>query len=369
MSKKVVAIVSVLKPVDDTRNYEKTALSLGNTNKYAINIIGFWSKKIPRHPNISFYPVFNFGRLSIRRLWAPVKVFQIILKVKPQLIIVTCAELLSVMILYRIIFGTKVIYDIQENYYRNVLYSGAYPMLASYPLAWSIRLIEKLSAPFVNYFFLAEKVYKQQLRFANSRSQVLENKAIIPDNLQHYSGRRDDKIIFVYTGTIAVHYGIFDAIDFIHKLKHIMPRVQLLIIGYAPDKKMRQKVIELARNKDYIKTEGVESLVSHTQIIKSLSEAHFCLMPYHDNKSIKGRIPTKLYECLSLETPLIISPNNAWNSLIEENNAGIIYNFHSEELPSAAQLKQKFYGRNLATNYLWKDEGEKLIRLAEKLLK
>ena len=52
MTKKVIAIISVLKPVDDTRNYEKVAASISNTNKYDINIIGFSANKKPANPNI-----------------------------------------------------------------------------------------------------------------------------------------------------------------------------------------------------------------------------------------------------------------------------------------------------------------------------
>ena len=123
MTKKVIAIVSVLKPVDDTRNYEKVAVTISNTNKYDINIIGFLSKKNPTSPNTNFFPVFSFPRLSLERFLAPLKVYNILLKLKPELIIVTCAELLIVtcaellvdIFLYKILFGCKIIYDVQEN--------------------------------------------------------------------------------------------------------------------------------------------------------------------------------------------------------------------------------------------------------------
>jgi hypothetical protein len=63
MSKKVVAILSVLKPVDDTRNLEKIASSLGNTNKYDINIIGFEAKNLPDVQNITCHPIIQFRQI------------------------------------------------------------------------------------------------------------------------------------------------------------------------------------------------------------------------------------------------------------------------------------------------------------------
>ncbi|MCK5102291.1 MAG: glycosyltransferase, partial [Cyclobacteriaceae bacterium] len=83
MTKKVIAIISVLKPVDDTRNFEKIARSLSNTNKYDINIIGFSTINIPSYPNIAFHPIFNLKRTSIKRLGVPVIIYKKLLKLKP----------------------------------------------------------------------------------------------------------------------------------------------------------------------------------------------------------------------------------------------------------------------------------------------
>ena len=86
MTKKVISIVSVLKPVDDTRNYEKIATSIGNTNKYDINIIGFTSKNAKPHDSIIFHSLGTFPRLSWSRVYAPFKVYKYYLKVKPDAI-------------------------------------------------------------------------------------------------------------------------------------------------------------------------------------------------------------------------------------------------------------------------------------------
>ncbi len=47
MKKTKVVIVSLLKPIDDSRMYEKFGLTLEQANEYEINIIGFTSKNIP----------------------------------------------------------------------------------------------------------------------------------------------------------------------------------------------------------------------------------------------------------------------------------------------------------------------------------
>ncbi len=368
MSKKVIAILSVLKPVDDTRNFEKIARSIGNTNKYDINIIGFSTKNIPHHPNIRFYPVFSFQRMCLKRLSVPFTVFRKLVKLRPELIIVTCAELLTVIYLYKILFGCKVIYDIQENYYRNIIYTNVYPGFIKYPLAFAIRLIEQFGRPFINKYFLAEKIYSEQLLFTKGKSIILENKVIMHENLQIIRPTMNDTITFVYTGTIAEHYGIFEAIQFIKQIHDINRNVELIIIGFAPDREVYKKIIAATKNYDFINIKGGDRLIPHNQIINQLLKADFCLMPYQQNQSTAGRIPTKLYECLSLEMPVVISHNTAWNDLVRQNNAGIIHDFTSNLIPEDILKHVTYYGNNLSSNYLWKNEEIKLIKVIEELI-
>ena len=59
-----ISIISILKPVNDTRMFEKFGLSLGQTNKYDVNIIGFKSKKIKKIKDVRFYPIFSFWNFT-----------------------------------------------------------------------------------------------------------------------------------------------------------------------------------------------------------------------------------------------------------------------------------------------------------------
>ena len=368
MTKKVIAIVSVLKPVDDTRNYEKFARSISNTNKYDINIIGFSTKNIPSNPNITFHPIFNFRRNSIKRLIAPIHIFRKLLKLKPELIIVTTGELLIIICLYKILFGSKLIYDIQENYYRNIIYTNAYPALLKYPIALVVRSIELVSSLFIDQFILAEKVYMSQMKYISSKAEIIENKALIPSHLRSIKQENNENMVFVYSGTIAAHYGIFDAIDFIKNLKATIDHIQFIIIGYAAQEKIYKKLQKAVHDLSYIKIIGENRLVPHNQILMEMKKADFCLLPYQANKSTEGRIPTKLFECLVMEKPVIITSNPSWNSIIHENNAGIIHDFKSESKSLSDKLHKQFYGNNLSLQSMWVSSSDRLIKIVQKML-
>ena len=368
MTKSVVAIVSVLKTVADTRNHEKIATSISNTNKYEINIIGFWTKKLPVQENITFHPLRRFNRLSVKRLRVQVDILKLLLKLKPELVIVTCAELLAVICLYRIIFGGKIIYDIQENYYRNIIYTNTYPALIRYPIAAIVRLMEYLCSPMVNMFFLAEKIYTQQLKFIGTKYKIIENKAVIPENFPDNLMKSNHKITFLYTGTIAEHYGIFEAIRFIDRLYQVHQNIELRIVGFAPDEKVLLKTRGQTKSKDYIKFSGGDVFVPHIQILKEIRLCNFCLMPYRRNKATEGRIPTKLFECLVLETPVIISPDPIWETMMRKNNAGFIWDFMDSDVPAQDLLRQRFYGKNLSWQYRWNAESVLVAKAVDQLI-
>lgn len=362
MTKKVIAIISVLKPVDDTRNYEKIAKTISNTNKYDTNIIGFSAKIIPANTNITFHPIFNFKRTSITRLGASLLIWKKLLKLKPELIIVTAAELLIVSVLHHILFGTKIIYDIQENYYRNISYTDSYPPIIRYPIAFVIRGIEIIASLFVDKIILAERVYSEQMKYLSAKAIIIENKALIPDYIKNEKQSKTEHMTFVYSGTIAEHYGIFDAIEFIKQLKSSIDHVQLVIIGYTAQKHVYHKLHKLSKGFGYIKIIGGDSLVPHNQILKEIKRTDFCLLPYQKNKSTEGCIPTKLFECLAMEKPVIIPSSPTWDAMIKENNAGILFDFKNI-VPSLLQkLNKKYYGNHLSSQFEWEQISDKLLK-------
>ena len=106
----------------------------------------------------------------------------------------------------------------------------------------------------------------------------------------------------------------------------------------------------------------------HDQILNEIIKCDFCLLPYQKNRSTEGRIPTKLFECLALEIPVIITPNPAWDSLISKNNAGIIHDFKSVNTFLTNNLNTRYYGNNLSNDYTWQNSSDKLINTIQSLL-
>ena len=181
--KRRIVIASILKPVDDTRMLEKIGLSLARKDGFAVSIIGYATTSPSIVTNIRLISLGHFPRLSLRRWMAKWVVLRKAWALQPTHFIFTTHELILPAIILKVARGTHIIYDVRENFYRNIRNSESLPWLARISLAMLVRFKEKLLAPTIDHFFLAEKAYEKEFRFHRGGWTVLENKALIPAGL------------------------------------------------------------------------------------------------------------------------------------------------------------------------------------------
>lgn len=369
MRKTKVVLVSILKPVDDTRLYEKIGLSLDQTNKYEINIIGFSTKNTSKPENIIWHGLGTFTRWSCKRLLAQLKCFKIILKVKPEIIIFNTPELLIVMILNRILFGRKIIYDVLENYRKNILHTTTYPGWIRPFLAYAVRSMERLSRPFIDHYFLAEKSYTNELGFTRNKHTVIVNKFKSMVSPHNWVKGTNKNIQLLYSGTIAENYGIFEAITLADNLYRIDNKVQLLIIGYCAQSSVLKQIRAKITDKPHITLVGGDQPVPHQTIITAIKSSSFAVLPYQKNPSTDSCFPTKIYEYMAHQLPMIISNNPYWIDFCQPYNACISVNFN--QLDPAAVLTaiktQPFYMPEMPMDIYWESEEAKMLEAIAKL--
>ncbi len=360
-------IGSVLKPVDDIRHYHKLALSMTKTNKYGFNIIGFNSKNHSTHPDIIFIPLFHFKRISLGRLFAPLRFLLKLIKLKPEAIIVNTSELLPVSILYQIIFGTRIVYDIQENYQLNIKYLSPLPsFLKPLAAAW-VRGVETMSAPFVRHFILAENSYTS-LPFIGHRWTLLQNKALpLPAPA---AGKGDlNAPVFLVSGTLSLTYGIREAIDAFLKIHETIPGSQLHLCGKVPDKKSIQYVTKTTSNHPSITLTGGADGVPYEAIQSAIAQADFGLVFYRDNPAINECFPTRIWEYMSYRLPMIIQEERMWTNYCLEKKAAVIFKSGQASTGDFLSiLDSTFYPATIDySDIYWTAEEHKLTELVNTL--
>jgi hypothetical protein len=366
MKKRRIVLASILKPVDDTRMSEKLAASLAKLEDYEVYVIGYPSRIKTPADSITRITLKSFKRISTERLLAPLAVLKSCIQVKPELLIVNTHELLMVSVVNRILFGTKIVYDIQENYARNILHTTAFSWPLRPLLAGWVRLKEMLLTPLFHGVLLAEKCYENELPFVRSKSLVLENKAVVPANFNHQPPA--DKIKLVFTGTLAESTGVFQAINLALKLHPLNPKVELEIIGYCAVPATLLKIKSAIAGCSFIKLTGGDQLVPHAEILEAIRTASFGIICYPLAPHIRGKVPTKLYEYLACQLPILLQPEPAWAKLCEPHHAAVTVDFDNPDLPKIlAQRNDSFY-TSQPMNVTWQDEEARFLEQVRKFL-
>jgi glycosyltransferase involved in cell wall biosynthesis len=356
--KKHVVLASILKPVDDTRMYKKMARCLAGTNRFRVSVVGA-GQHPAHHPNIQTKPLGDFGRLSLKRLLAPWRVLLFCFKVKPDVFVATTHELLLVAIANRILFGAKIWYDVQENYYRNIRFGGVFPAWLAPALAGWVRTKERLLMPFFTGAWAAEKCYPEEMPFLK-KAVVIENKALPPALPRRPKSGRP--FTFLFSGTLASTTGVFRAVDWVEEIHAIDPAVRLVVAGFCIRESEQKKLIERCAGKSFIELRGITRRIPHTQIEQAIAEADAGIVAYPPSPHTANRIPTKLYEYLAWRVPVVCTAHPVWSELVLRRQAGVITDFSVSNAAQVwADLRHNSFYPQVPDDVYWHNEAPKLL--------
>jgi len=355
-------IASVLKPVDDPRMYEKIGLSLQQTNRYDINIIGFVSKSQPLARGINFYPCYRFRWGSRQRWFASIPFFGILRKIKPSLLIITTYELLPAAIIYKFIEpDCRIVYDVQENYALNMATNGR-PLIAKL-----VSKFEKISQKFIKLNLLAEKAYQDEMVYLQPSITVLNRYQ--PLNHLDIQAKDHGKFVMVFCGTISEPYGIWQSLALLKKLKRYVPNLIAKYIGHITNSNLCEKFTNLVSSLAFVEVEVDTLPVPHQKIIAAIASADFGIVAHQPFASIKNCFPTRIYEFMAHRLPFILQDHPPWVEYCKDWDCCIPVDLNNFDAAFVAeQMKTThFYPRGVPGDIYWKEDEEKLIKALDQL--
>lgn len=326
---------------------------------FEVFIIGYPSSGKINAPGITVVPLPQFNRISFKRLLVPWIIFKKINQVKPDTVIINTPELLLVTILNKIFFGRKVVYDVLENYYRNIRYTQTYLPVFRFLLASMVRLTEVVFSPFIDRFLVAEKGYVPELKFVR-KPVILENK--LPKKVaEKFKLDRSAYHDMLFSGTLAPTTGVFEAIQLSKDLHAINASYTLTLIGYAAVPEVLTKIRKEIAGASFINLIGGDKLVPHEDILQAICKAGTGIVIYPPNPGTESSIPTKLYEYLALKLPVIISHTADSTELVRQCQAGLI--LHNGFNPGILneQLANSTFTFTCGEDIFWEAEATKLI--------
>ena len=229
------------------------------------------------------------------------------------MLVICTHELLWVVLIAKIFLRCPVVYDIRENYFRNILYTNSFPAILRVFIALYVRIKEWITIPAINNYFLAEAGYEKELTFVRNKKIILENKVkkILLPPARKWS-EDDHKIHLVFSGTLAPTTGIFVAIDLATKLHASEPNIRLHIVGFSPMQSVYHEIKDHIHDKRFILFNESREPVSHSDILRAIQNADFGVIAYPPNSSTENTIPTKLFEYLGYRLPVFLIDHAAW---------------------------------------------------------
>lgn len=331
---------------------------------------------------ISLHPLFHGTRRSLDRLAAQGRYWRLLRRLRPQVVIVHAPELLPLTLLWQLLGrGRQFLYDIRENYALNVSTQHVYRGLTRRVLAASLRWVEELAARRAAGLLLAEASYADELPYLaaqpRGRVLVLENKYQPAADERPPAERRPmphptEPLRVLYSGTISVLNGVWEAVAFAERLRAAWPGgVHLAVVGYCQQPALlRQLQAAAARSPEWLSLVGGAEPVAHAHIVAEMGRSHLGLLPYRPHPSTERCRPTKLFEYLAQGLVIIASPNPLWSPLLARHGAGLQLDFAAPlDAPAlvAALLARTFYPAGPPAEASWAEEGKKLWHLLDSL--
>jgi glycosyltransferase involved in cell wall biosynthesis len=373
--------------LDDTRLYGKLARTLATAQPAAaVWVAGRQAAPPDALGGFRFVSLLRGSRLSLGRLLAQWRYWQLLRRAQPTLVVVAAPELLPLTLLWqRLGRGRQFIYDIQENYALNIRSQGVYPAAVRGLLAAGLRCVEAAAARRAAALLLAEASYADELPFINalpaSRVLLLENKyqpqpgEVLPRAARPLPAPTEP-LRLLFSGTISELNGVREAIALAQQLRAIAAwpgGVQLTVIGFCQQPALLTELQAIAQNEAaWLTLIGGVEIVPHASIVAEIGRSHLGLLSYRPHPSTARCRPTKLFEYLAHGLPVLVPPNPLWAELVRQYAAGLVVDFGQPA--AAAQVAatlptSTFYSAGLPTEaVLWAGEGKKLGHLLESLL-
>ena len=299
------------------------------------------------------------------RVLASFRLLRKLRQLRPDVLVVGAAEQLPAGLWWRWRTGGRLLYDVRENYALNVRSQRVFPRFVAAPLAWLIERVEQFAAPRLTHALLAERSYLAELPWLRACPHaVIENKyqpPTPPSSATHPAG----PLTLLVSGTLNEVYGTFDAVRLIDALHAREPgAVRLHLIGYCPRPADFERLQKLVATRPYVTLTGGNALVAHEQIVTAIRAADVGLLPYQPNPSTWRCLPTKLWEYLGEQLPVVVPPNPLWQMIVAANSAGFSFDFQQPEPDPtrflAALRGHGFYPRGAPAAAYWTTEQQRL---------
>ncbi len=363
---KITHLTSV-HPRYDTRIFSKMCSSLAKNDDYQVSLIVADGKGNETKNNVHIIDVGakTAGRIS-RMTKTTKNVFKKAKEIDADIYHFHDPELIPIGVKLKKI-GKKVIYDIHEDFPRQILSKPYLSRLLSKIISFFFEKYENYCAKKFNYLITATPFIKK--RFVNIGCDAIDvqNMPILSEftNIENIWEKKENAICYI--GGITKIRGIFELIETMKLCK----KTTLYIAGPIEDNTIKDKLKEIA-NINYL------GIIDRNKIAEVFKKTLCGIVTFQPLPNHNNAIPNKMFEYMSAGLPVIASNFPLWKEIIEGNNCGICVDpLNPEEIAKAIEYlienpeKAKEMGENgkraVLGKYNWDLEEKKLLKVYKDL--
>ncbi len=373
MANKKICILTTVHPASDPRIFHKQAKTLINAG-YDVSLIAQHEENIIVDGiKITALPKTK-NRLQ-RMLRLPLRALLLSLKNKADVYHFHDPELIPVGVVLKIL-GKKIIYDVHEDYAKQILSKEYLPRITKNSIAIFFNILDHIFSSFFDGIVTAtDDILKN---FSSHKKAIsLRNFPLISNylNIDRNSNSKKNVFDLIYSGVIVARRGInqiVKALELIDSKKQL----KLTLCGKFNPPEYAEEVESLER------FEKVEYLgwVDPYAIPKLLRRSEIGIVNFLPEPNHIRSMPNKLFEYMEASLPVIASNFPLWKKIVEGNKCGVCVDpLKPKDIAKAIdylieqpKLRKEMgeNGRNaVLEKYNWEKESEKLINLYGELLK
>lgn len=365
-----VVIFSTVHRATDDRIFHKQARSLAKAG-YEVVLFG-------NAPHDSFTDGVRIRAVAKAgsRLTRPAASFRIlgrVLKERGDIYHFHDPELILAGLILRLL-GKKVIYDVHEDYPKDILGKPYLPRWLRPLVSAAFRPAEAWGARRMSAVITATDSIEK--RFPGSA--VLHNYPILNYLCGSQHGgpvAKSGKPFLLYCGSISPILGALEMVKGVENASQRRP-VQLCLLGFFEDEAVRSEILRSVASG----TVDYRGFVPLNEVYSNFVGAVAGLVLYHPYPNHIEAMPNKIFECMACGVPLIASDFPLWRRIISDQGCGLVVNpvdvqeianaiIYLMEHPEKAR-KMGERGRELArTKYNWELEERKLLSFYDALLR
>jgi len=278
-------------------------------------------------------------------------------------------ELLFVGLLLKLITKSKVIYDVHEDYEKQILSKPYLPKGTGRFVAASVKMVEGVVSRIFDAIVTATDDISNN--FSNhKRVVVVKNFPVLSDFVEI---RKDichtNMFNLIYVGGLMEIRGITQMVQ---ALESINPQriVRLILYGKFYPKSYEEQIKRL---KGFEKVE-YHGWIRPQEIPEKMVQADVGMVCLHPVINYITALPIKLFEYMACGTPVIASNFPLWKEIVEGNNCGICVDpLNPKEIADAIEYlilhpdEARQMGKNgrkaVEEKYNWEGQGKRLIEL------